>query len=248
VGSTIPASLIVVRRSGDPFSSAATFHPFFFNVQPVMVDCIVDGFLIGSTVAASRRAGAILGLATCVEMGFLGIAVATRVNRCTGSSAVARTSALTGPPVLIVLASLLGTLLGNELRLHPVYFFAFISFGIVMLLYLVVNELLVEAREGVESHSEEDEAEGEGVQQQQQHQQQQEQESEESGGLEMSLTSERREELDEASGIAQRAKPDDSLIDVSRKNESSSCSTWTMAMAFFAGIYTVIVLDAVMKR
>lgn len=117
-----------------------------------------------------------------------------------------------------------------------------------MLLYLVVNELLVEAREGVESHSEEDEAEGEGVQQQQQHQQQQEQESEESGGLEMSLTSERREELDEASGIAQRAKPDDSLIDVSRKNESSSCSTWTMAMAFFAGIYTVIVLDAVMKR
>lgn len=148
-GSTIPMTLIV----------------------PVFVDCIVDGFLVGSTSAISLRAGLILGqlnrwtvskvcstylifavhmmsgFANMIEMGFLGMAVSLRVRKCTGSSALSRFTVLVLPPLVMLAAALGGALSGDAAKAHPVVFIGFISFGIVALLYLVVNELLVEARE-----------------------------------------------------------------------------------------------------
>ena len=60
------------------------------RAQPVAVDCVMDGFLMGSTLSASRRAGVVLGLATSVEMSFLSLAVSTRIKRCTASSEASR--------------------------------------------------------------------------------------------------------------------------------------------------------------
>lgn len=87
------------------------------------------------------------GFANMIEMGFLGLAVSLRVKQCIGSSAVTRYSALILPPLVMLASSLVGALSGTAASAHPVVFIGFISFGIVALLYLVVNELLVEARE-----------------------------------------------------------------------------------------------------
>lgn len=116
-------------------------------IVPVFVDCIVDGFLVGTTSAVSPRAGIILGLANMIEMGFLGLAVSLRIRKCTGSSATARCLVLVLPPLAMLLAAGVGAFSGALARTYPVVFIGFISFGIVALLYLVVNELLVEARE-----------------------------------------------------------------------------------------------------
>ena len=57
LGDTLPVSLIV----------------------PVTMDCFVDGFLIGVSMAISRKAGIILGFANTFEMGFLGMAYSARL-------------------------------------------------------------------------------------------------------------------------------------------------------------------------
>ena len=129
-----------------PVPKAGSFIPMGLIV-PVIIDCIVDGFLVGSTSAVSPRAGIILGIANMIEMGFLGLAVSLRVSKCTGSSTVARTTVLVLPPLIMLGAAVIGAVSGALARAHPVVFIGFISFGIVALLYLVVNELLVEARE-----------------------------------------------------------------------------------------------------
>lgn len=69
---------------------AALMFGCCIRAQPVAVDCVMDGFLMGSTLSASRRAGVVLGLATSVEMSFLSLAVSTRIKRCTASSEASR--------------------------------------------------------------------------------------------------------------------------------------------------------------
>ena len=129
-----------------PVPKPGSFIPMGLIV-PVIVDCIVDGFLVGSTSAVSPRAGIILGIANMIEMGFLGLAVSLRVSKCTASSMLARTTVLVMPPLIMLAAAVFGAVTGALARAHPVLYIGFISFGIVALLYLVVNELLVEARE-----------------------------------------------------------------------------------------------------
>lgn len=116
---------------------------------PVTVDCVMDGFLVGSTSAISLRAGVVLGFANFIEMGFLGLAVSVRVQKCTGSSLLMRYTSLIVPPLIMLLSAVVGSLCGVLARIHPRVYIGFISFGIVALLYLVVNELLVEAREAL---------------------------------------------------------------------------------------------------
>lgn len=93
--------------------------------------------------------GLILALANCIEMGFLGIAVSMRIRKCTASSVYARYAALIVPPLVMLCTSVLGAFVGAAARAQPMLYIGFISFGIVALLYLVVNELLVEAREAL---------------------------------------------------------------------------------------------------
>mmetsp|Transcript_34344 Transcript_34344/g.49925 ORF Transcript_34344/g.49925 Transcript_34344/m.49925 type:complete len:565 (-) Transcript_34344:80-1774(-) len=202
LGSTIPVSLIV----------------------PVMVDSMVDGFLMGATVAASHRAGLILALATCVEMGFLGIAVATRIQRCTASSPLARYSALIGPPLLMLASCVLGSAMGEQFKQHPVLYFAFISFGIVMLLYLVVNELLVEAREALSRIGDD------------------------ANSLVVEAESESYHNSSASNGETSTINPSPSSSNsITTATSTPPSLSWWAAMAFFVGVYTVIVLDAVMR-
>lgn len=110
----------------------------------------VDGFLIGVACALSRRAGWILALANCLEMAFLGMAVSMRVRKCTGSSSFVRYACIVVPPFIMLGATVLGAVVGSISKLYPVLFVTFVAFGVIALLYLVFNELLVEAREAQE--------------------------------------------------------------------------------------------------
>ena len=113
---------------------------------PVIVDSIVDGFLIGLSVALSPKAGYILSGANCLEMSFLGMALTVRVMKCTGSSALIRNLSIISPPFIMLLASTMGALVGTVAIEHHVFFVIFVSFGVVALLFLVCNELLIEAK------------------------------------------------------------------------------------------------------
>lgn len=115
-------------------------------ILPVTIDCFVDGFLIGVSVAISRKAGFILATANFFEMSFLGMAYASRLVKCTGASVVMRNVALYAPPVVMFFSAGLGAMLAATVRHIPVCFIAFVAFGVVALLFLVCNELLIEAK------------------------------------------------------------------------------------------------------
>lgn len=119
-------------------------------ITAVIVDCIVDGFLLGTTSSFSLRAGVILSLANCLEMGFLGFSLSVRLQKCTASTVFARYCCLIVPPLIMFGAAILGVFVAGNAKANSMFFVAFISFGIVALVNLVVNELLAEARETIQ--------------------------------------------------------------------------------------------------
>ncbi|CAE7462393.1 Wdr64 [Symbiodinium sp. CCMP2456] len=115
-------------------------------VGAVTVDAAVDGLLIGLSYAASPSAGIAMAAATCIEMGFLGLSFCASLQNATRSAWKIVTVALL-PPVILVLSGEAGHRLGRMCSENPEVFIGFISFSIVALLFLVTQELLVEAQE-----------------------------------------------------------------------------------------------------
>lgn len=125
IGDTLPRSLII----------------------PVVIDCFVDGFLIGVTIAISTRAGYILAGANCLEMSSLGMAYSSRITKCTGSSLLNRQLAVIIPPIIMFLSSGIGAALAAFADGVEIVFIIFVSFGIFALVSLICCELIIEARE-----------------------------------------------------------------------------------------------------
>lgn len=117
-------------------------------ILPVVLDCMVDGFLMGVSSSISLKAGIVLSLANCLEMAFLGMAYSARLSKCTARTAapLLHTVALYGPPFVMLLSAGLGALIGEAVQNSPAIFIGLVSFGAVALLFLVCNELLVEAK------------------------------------------------------------------------------------------------------
>ena len=61
-----------------------------------------------------------------------------------------RYACITVPPLIMLGATVLGSLVGSISKSYPILFVTFVAFGVIALLYLVFNELLVEAREAQE--------------------------------------------------------------------------------------------------
>lgn len=104
------------------------------------IDVATDGFIIGAGFAAGGSTGTILALGLSVELLFLGLALASEATK--GWRIIAISGAL-GSTVLIfallgsyLLAGASGTVIGGAL-----------AFSAAALLYLVTDELLVEAHE-----------------------------------------------------------------------------------------------------
>jgi zinc transporter ZupT len=117
------------------------------TVLSVVVDAFMDGSLIGLFCSLSSRAGLVLALATSVEMSFLGAVYANTVWRAARTPQLARATLILAPPATLVTAAAVGAAVGAAAAPVPALFVAFFSIGAVALLFLVTNELLIEAHE-----------------------------------------------------------------------------------------------------
>lgn len=107
-------------------------------IAATFIDVAVDGFIIGAGFAAGGNTGLILALGLSVELLFLGLSLVS--NTIHGWRVVVMSVALAG----VVLGC---SVLGNYLLLgaSSSIISAMLAFGVAALLYLVTDELLVEA-------------------------------------------------------------------------------------------------------
>ena len=97
--------------------------------------------MLGLAFVAGTKAGLLLTIALTLEVLFLGLSVATELGATTRSRlrVVATTTALA---LLLPVGALIAVPVA---QLPPVVIAGFLSFGLMALLYLVTEELLVEA-------------------------------------------------------------------------------------------------------
>ncbi|MEE7450941.1 transporter [Methylobacterium radiotolerans] len=107
------------------------------------IDILVDGLVLGIAFAAGAKAGILLTVALTIEVLFLGLTVANELGEGGGSR-----WKVVGATAGLVLLLPVGALLGGPVAAMPVAVQGgFLAFGLIALLYLVTEELLVEAHE-----------------------------------------------------------------------------------------------------
>ena len=144
VGFVLGIGALLILRSFSPSEESLSRRsgriPLVFST--VGVDVLIDGFLIGIGFAAGAKEGKILVLALSVELLSLGLATVLTLLE----AAVPRVKAVlitSGGASLILVGAVLGaTLLRN---LSHTSMEVLLSFGLAALMFLVVEELLVEA-------------------------------------------------------------------------------------------------------
>jgi len=110
----------------------------------VAVDLLVDGLLISIAFASGERGGVFVAIALSIEIVFLGLSTAsTLLKKSTGLSKTMLIVACLTP--LVMIGAGVGFLLVTSLP--AVWLTGSLAFGLAALLYLVVEELLVEAHE-----------------------------------------------------------------------------------------------------
>ncbi len=108
------------------------------------IDTVVDGIVIGAAFAVSPEMGAILTLALALELAFLALSVGASLRNA-GVGRGVTIGVTLGVTAMLFVGVLLATLFLREAS--PTVVATALSFGAAALLYLVAEELLVEARE-----------------------------------------------------------------------------------------------------
>ncbi|NTW48122.1 MAG: transporter [Chlorobiales bacterium] len=114
----------------------------------VGVDVLLDGFLIGISFGMEGKGGELLTFALTVELLSLGLAVATTLGKV-GMSRTRIIGTATSVFLLIMVGAAIGTVLLKQISGSAMEIL--LSFGLAALLYLVTEELLVEAHEEPET-------------------------------------------------------------------------------------------------
>ena len=107
------------------------------------VDVLIDGLLIGVAFTAGTEEGIIITSALTIELLFLGLAVAVEMPE--SASKIVKIGTTTGLAVILLIGAITGVVVFGGLtgwRLAII-----IAFAAAALLYLVTEELLVEAHE-----------------------------------------------------------------------------------------------------
>lgn len=113
-------------------------------VVAVGVDLVIDGLLVGIGFAAGAEVGLLVTIALTLEVLFLGLATAAALDRA-GVRPPRAIATVVGLGALLVVSAVVGAVaLGG---LSGASFAAVLGFGSAALLYLVTEELLVEAHE-----------------------------------------------------------------------------------------------------
>lgn len=119
----------------------------FGSVAVTAFDLLVDGLVLGIGFAAGAKQGLILTVALTIEVLFLGLSIALELRQAIPSPM--RVVGLTTAAGLLLP---LGILIGAPASTLPLpYLTAVFAFSLIALLYLVIEELLVEAHTGPES-------------------------------------------------------------------------------------------------
>ncbi|MFH8134072.1 ZIP family metal transporter [Pantoea osteomyelitidis] len=108
------------------------------------IDIFIDGLVLGISFAAGAKTGMMLTLALTLEILFLGLSVVGNLKSMLGSK-VKVLLAVAGIALLLPTGAMIGTPVAHLGEFWLTYF---LSFGLVALLYLVTEELLVEAHQG----------------------------------------------------------------------------------------------------
>lgn len=136
VGGTIGVLIMLgVKKVGERTKGT------FGLVAITSVDIFVDGLVLGTGFAAGAKQGTILTIALTIEILFLGLSMALKLKQAhiTRTRIVVMTA---GAGLLLPL----GILAGQPVSLLAgPYLTAIFAFSLIALLYLVVEELLVEA-------------------------------------------------------------------------------------------------------
>ncbi|KQU46936.1 transporter [Sphingomonas sp. Leaf339] len=109
----------------------------------VAVDILIDGLVLGLAFVAGGKAGVLLTIALTLEVLFLGLTVTTELGETIKSK-----TRIIGITMGIALLLPIGAAIATPVATFPpVVIAGFLSFGLMALLYLVTEELLVEAHE-----------------------------------------------------------------------------------------------------
>lgn len=112
-------------------------------IGAIAVDLLIDGMVLGLAFIAGAKAGLLLALALTLEVLFLGVTVTEEL----GETIRSKTKVIATTFGLALLMPI-GTLVALPVaHLSPPVIAGFLSFGLMALLYLVTEELLVEAHE-----------------------------------------------------------------------------------------------------
>lgn len=109
----------------------------------VGVDVFIDGLVLGLGFAASPKVGLLLTIALTLEVLFLGLSLATELL-----DAAYTRARVVGLVAAVALLLPVGVSAANIVaHLSPAALQGFFAFGLISLLYLVTEELLIEAHE-----------------------------------------------------------------------------------------------------
>eukprot|EP00126_Sphaerothecum_destruens_P000829 Sdes_comp11180_c0_seq1m2715 len=141
------SSEVAAPLLGGNLQSCARF-PFSMVISS-QVDCMIDGLLIGISYSVKPQAGTLMALSMMLEMFFLGVSVAVKLKK-KSVSAFYSSLIFISLPFILIISGLTGQLFLSRIPSSSPIFGIVLAFGIASLLYLTVEELLVEA------HSEKD--------------------------------------------------------------------------------------------
>ena len=129
---------------GEETSESVSFSMF----AGIGVDILIDGFLIGIVFSAGAKEGKLLTFALAIEMLSLGLALASSMLEAK-TSRPKIISIIVGLSLLIFVGAGIGTTILQQVSEEVLE--AVLSFGLAALLFLVTEELLVEAHEEPET-------------------------------------------------------------------------------------------------
>ena len=109
-------------------------------IVAVAFDTLIDGFIIGLGFVAGAAQGLLLTFALSLEVLFLGLALTSSLSRLYSGAGIIAISAVIG--AMLPIGATLGFAAAG---LPPAVITAGYAFGLIALLYLVTEELLVEA-------------------------------------------------------------------------------------------------------
>lgn len=136
----------LVKRFNHAGQESGARGPSPGQLVPIGVDLLIDGLLIGIAMTAGMKQGVLLTIALTLELFSLGLAMAVEFR---GSRMAVRILAPTAIACLMIVGAVLGQTFLAGASVHTLA--GLLSFGCAALLFLVTEELLVEAHESADT-------------------------------------------------------------------------------------------------